>query len=279
MSQTLAFFPADETKCETLSSGQVATFNRQGYLSDLSVFEDKETLSNREYFDELLWRVLKSGRDSYSINSYQAKCAGIFDICMNVRIRRMVKDLIGPSFVCWGSHLLCKMPGDPKRIAWHQDAPHWPLAPSRTVTAWLAIDDTDQANGAMRIIPGSHRGGSLPFCPSLSDSSNLLHHRVDVGDSELQAVFLELAAGRISIHSDLLLHSSEPNRSVRRRCGLAIRYAATDVSAGGGWNANSILCMGQDPLNHWAHIDRPKGEDLSPWRHPWNAKFVLSDPQ
>ena len=41
-----------------------------------------------------------------------------------------------------------------------------------------------------------------------------------------------LIAGQISIHSDMLVHGSAPNRSPRRRCGLTLRYCAADVRAG-----------------------------------------------
>ena len=48
------------------------------------------------------------------------------------------------------------MPGDGKTVSWHQDASYWPLTPSKSVTLWLAIDDADTENAAMRVIPGSH---------------------------------------------------------------------------------------------------------------------------
>ena len=38
---------------------------------------------------------------------------------------------------------------------------------------------------------------------------------------------LTLPAGWMSMHSDLLLHGSEPNQSTRRRCGLTLRYIPT----------------------------------------------------
>ena len=53
-------------------------------------------------------------------------------------------------------------------------------------------------------------------------------------------------AGQISLHSDWILHGSEPNRSNRRRCGPAMRYLSADVRAYDGWNANSIWCRGTD---------------------------------
>ncbi|HCN07391.1 MAG TPA: phytanoyl-CoA dioxygenase family protein, partial [Lentisphaeria bacterium] len=37
---------------------------------------------------------------------------------------------------------------------WHQDAQFWPLYPHRAVTVWLVIFDTDEQNGAMRVVNG-----------------------------------------------------------------------------------------------------------------------------
>ena len=73
-------------------------------------------------------------------------------------------------------------------------------------------------------------------------------------------VALEMRASQISLHSDWILHGSEPNRSNRRRCGLAMRYLSADVRAYNGWNANSTWCRGTDPTDHWANHPRPDGE-------------------
>ncbi len=64
-------------------------------------------------------------------------------------------------------------------------------------------------------------------------------------------------AGEISLHSDLLLHGSEANRSNRRRCGLTLRYCPADVRAGLGWNAKGVIVSGEDPTGHWANPPRP----------------------
>jgi ectoine hydroxylase-related dioxygenase (phytanoyl-CoA dioxygenase family) len=71
-------------------------------------------------------------------------------------------------------------------------------------------------------------------------------------------VDVELKAGEISLHSDLLVHGSQPNRSQRRRCGLTLRYCPPDVHAYLGWNAMAITCRGKDPSGHWGNIPRPR---------------------
>ena len=170
-------------------------------------------------------------------------------------------DLLGDTVVLRHSHLFAKLPGDPKRISWHQDASYWPLTPSRVVSAWLAIDDVDVDNSAMQVIGGSHHHAQLTFRDSTTAENNVLVQTVDnaagYGDAP---VALEMQAGQISLHSDWILHGSEPNRSNRRRCGLAMRYVSADVRADAGWDANSIWCRGTDAGGHWANHPRPDGE-------------------
>ena len=89
-----------------------------------------------------------------------------------------VKDLLGENVIAWGSHFFCKMPGDGKRVSWHQDASYWPLSPSKAVTAWLAIDDADVENACMRYIPGSHLLGHLTYTLSENDEANVLNQTV-----------------------------------------------------------------------------------------------------
>jgi ectoine hydroxylase-related dioxygenase (phytanoyl-CoA dioxygenase family) len=81
-----------------------------------------------------------------------------------------------------------------------------------------------------------------------------------VADAEKlsEPVDVELKAGEISLHSDLLLHGSEANQSSRRRCGLTLRYCPPDVRAGLGWNAKGVVVSGQDESGHWANPPRPE---------------------
>ena len=80
-------------------------------------------------------------------------------------------------------------------------------------------------------------------------------------------------SGQISLHSDWILRGSEPNRSNRRRCGLAMRYLSADVRAYDGWNANSIWCRSIDAGGHWANHPRPHGEHI-----PTPQDAVAADP-
>jgi non-haem Fe2+, alpha-ketoglutarate-dependent halogenase len=145
-------------------------------------------------------------------------------------------------------------------VAWHQDASYWPLSPSKTATVWLAIDDADRDNACMRFLAGSHHFGHLTYRPSDPSEHNTLNQTIENVDRFGQPVDVELKAGEISVHCDLLLHGSEANRSDRRRCGLTLRYCAADVRAGLGWNAKGVVVSGSDPSEHWANPPRPQGD-------------------
>lgn len=132
------------------------------------------------------------------------------------------------------------------------------------VTVWLAIDDADLGNGAMQFIPGSHVHGQIEFTESQEDESNVLDQTVGNAESYGDApVVTELKAGQVSLHTDWLLHGSEPNLSNRRRCGLTMRFCSADVRAlKEGWNVRTIICRGSDSSGHWADNPRPDGEHI-----------------
>ena len=127
----LRFHPATNDRPRILSREQIDRFNREGYIAGLTAYSPVEIGAIRAYFDRLLAKVMAAGGDSYSISSAHLKYGRVWDILTNPVIVAHVKDLLGDNVVGWGSHFFCKMPGDGKAVAWHQDASYWPLTPSR----------------------------------------------------------------------------------------------------------------------------------------------------
>jgi len=255
----ITFFPVCNQSPRKLAPEQIRHFNKKGYVFPLDVFSPEEIAAHRAYFDRLLKKVMAKGHNSYSINGWQKYCGGIHDLATEPRILDYVEDLLGPNIVCWGAHFFCKMMGDAKQVSWHQDASYWPLTPSKAFTVWLAIDDVDDENGAMRVIPGSHLHGQIPFEHSKAEENNVLGQTVpDIKPYGDEPVAFEMHAGQISLHTDLLLHGSQPNRSKRRRCGLSMRFVPPEVRAYKGRNRGSIICRGSDASGHWNDVPRPK---------------------
>lgn len=264
MERDLRYFPIDTAHPQKLTDEQIRNFNEKGYVFPVDLFSVEEADANRRYFDMLLKMASEAGLDSYAVNGWHTHCCGIYDLVTEDRILDYVEDILGPNIVCTMTHYFSKTPGDAKSVYWHQDASFWPLTPSKIVTAWLAIDDVDEENGAMKLFPGTHLLGRIPFEWVSEEEDGVLTQHVHNPERYGQPVSVALKAGQISLHTDMILHGSQPNPSNRRRCGLTIRYFPPDVRGPNPDAAPAIIARGSDPAGYWQHIARPQGDSIPP---------------
>lgn len=220
------------TSPAVLSSQERQRFLDDGFvvpsfrLSDQRIRQLREALDqvlndNPDTRPEQLVSVHVAGKNAEGVIGHSA----FLQLAMDSSILDMVEQLIGPNIVLWGCQSFCKPAGDGMEVPWHQDGHYWPIKPLATCTVWIAIDDSVVENGCLRVIPGSHRDQELH--PHLKeDRDNLvLNQRVADGIfDEAEAADVELDAGQMSMHDVFMIHGSNPNRSTRRRAGLAIRY-------------------------------------------------------
>ena len=260
MQTDLSFSPAPPHPAR-MRPEDVAAYNREGHAGPFDIYDAVEIGRIRDYLDGLMEAMGEAG--AYGINCYQARLAGLWDIATEPRILDLVQDIVGPDIVCWASAILSKRAGDPKRVPWHQDASFWALAPARTVTVWLAIDDADAANSAMRFIPRTHDRGPLPEAEA---GEGAVFHKGTANADAIGAPYVNaLRAGQCSLHADMLVHGSEPNRSDRRRCGLTLRYCPPQVRiTDTAWarGVEAIVARGTDPTGTWRHHPRPDNDDI-----------------
>lgn len=260
VAREIRFFPSENPTPRSLSTEQIATWNRDGYLGPLDVYSAEEVADIRAYFNELLADTLATGGDSYSISSAHLKHSRVWDMLTHPTIVGYASDLLGENVVGWGSHFFCKLPGDGKSVDWHQDCSYWPLTPTKAITVWLAIDDADKANGCMEVYTGSHTHGLIDFDMSEAEDENVLDQSVKNPERYGLHQLTPLRAGQISIHSDLLVHGSAPNDSDRRRCGLTLRYCPAGVTAYLGWNHKGVVVHGSADESKWPGATRPEVE-------------------
>lgn len=124
----------------------------------------------------------------------------------------------------WHDQIQYKPPQNGGATDWHQDYPAWPiLVPADLVSAWIALDDADEQNGCMWMVPGSHRWGQVPirgdenFQPSFDPSS--------IPDGvAAKAVPVPVKAGQVAFHHCMTWHGSPCNLSDRPRRAFAIHY-------------------------------------------------------
>ncbi|HYZ23839.1 MAG TPA: phytanoyl-CoA dioxygenase family protein [Rhodopila sp.] len=246
-----------------LSEAAIRQYREQGYYAPIRVMsrEDAGALRTRLETYEASSGGALSGpmrHKSHLLFTW------LNDLIRHPRILDAVEDIIGPNILCWGSSFFIKEPRNPAFVSWHQDSTYWGLDPADVVTAWVALSDSVAANGAMRVIPGTHKLEQVAhrdtFRPDnlLSRGQEIL---VDVDES--QADMLELAAGEMSLHHVRLIHGSDPNPSDMRRIGYAIRYIPTSVRQVAGSHDHATLVRGVDTYHHFEEEQRPDA-DLSP---------------
>lgn len=261
----LRFRPVENPGPKALNASDIDQFNTLGFVQPFDVFSSEEMANMRAYLDGLMSALGPDG--AYGINCYQARLSGLWDIATDARIVDLVSDLIGPDVLCWATAILSKSAGDPKRVPWHQDASFWKLSPARTVTVWLAIDDADEDNSAMRFIPGTHDKGALPT--SERGEGSVFHMGTANAEAMGQPFTNVLKAGQVSLHADMLVHGSLPNVSERRRCGLTLRYCPPEVQITDPEWANgveAILCRGN--AGNWNTHPRPDNNDITKTTSP-----------
>jgi non-haem Fe2+, alpha-ketoglutarate-dependent halogenase len=242
-----------------------ADWERDGFVAPLRVLDSADATRVRREFDLL---EAAEGRERCQIGLVDRHFDRqfVWEMATHPRILDAVEAVVGPDVLLLATHFFCKYPqagGETERyVAWHQDITYWGLEPPFAVTAWYAVDDSDQENGCMRVIPGTHRG--LREHGTADRAGNLLSINQEVPVSppeEDTAVDLVLRAGEISLHHGHLIHGSNPNRSARRRCGLTIRYVPPHVrqaelnSQKRSWTP--VLVRGEDPYRHFGEQAAP----------------------
>ena len=235
-----------------LTTAQQASYARNGYIVGLPpVFSQAEVRELNAGLDELM-RLLRPGEDAKEIREWHETSRFLYDICTHPTILDYVEDILGPDFYLWGSNFFIKPARSNSTVGWHQDTYYWPLEPKISATVWLAFEDVDEENAAMRVIPGSHKAGLLRHARS-QDTDSVLTLECEEGQfREDSAVSLNLRAGEISIHDDKIVHGSPANHSGRRRAVLTIRYSSTIVKCDLSVipHFTTYLCRGVDEYKH-----------------------------
>ena len=215
-----------------LSKKEIKNYHEEGYIIPQAFcFNSKEVLGLKAALDEVLAnnpeimpdRLINPHLDRGK--PYGVRGHALFnDLAHDSRIVSMVSSVMGPNLILLFTHLFCKSAVSTRSVPWHQDGPFWPVNPMKSCTVWLALDDVDEGNGAMRVIPGSHKG-SAKIHNLIDKKNSTLNRELSPSDvDEGRAKSIELKAGQVSLHDIGIIHGSSANKSDRRRAGLALRY-------------------------------------------------------
>ena len=245
-----------------LTKEQVDQFHRDGYLSPIRVMSEDEANAIRERIEDFERQSGGPLRGDLRHKSHLLfACLG--DLVRHNRIVDAIEDLYGPNLLCWNTNFFIKEARTPAFVSWHQDSTYWGLSSTDVVSAWVALTESNEANGAMAVVPGTHLIDQVPHRDTFDDNNLLTRGQeiaVDLDTSK--AVRLDLKPGEISLHHVRIVHGSPPNPSDGRRIGYAIRYIPTTVRQLHGDDSASLV-RGFDNDPTFEHEPRPT-RDMEP---------------
>jgi len=127
---------------------------------------------------------------------------------------------------CHHNCVMTKHPGFSSATLWHQDIRYWSYDKPELISAWFALDRETRKNGALRVIPGSHKleldrgrlDRDLFLRPELEVNRDLIH----------QARTVELQAGDVLLFHCRLFHAAGKNLSQRVKLSPVFTYHKGD---------------------------------------------------
>lgn len=244
---------------KVLTQDQVDRYHRDGFVGPIDLLSSGEALALRHKIEEV---EAKWGAQIQSRCKIKAHLPFQFlvEVISHPRLLDAVEDIIGPDILCWGSSFFQKEAHDPGFVSWHQDSTYYGLEPPDTLTAWLAISDSNHESGCMEFIPGTHNQGIYRH-EELKAADNLLSRgQTILGVDEAKAVPMVLKAGQFSFHKEDCVHGSAPNNSDDRRIGYSIHYIPPTIRETSFPGASALLLRGRDTEGHWGTDMSPKGD-------------------
>jgi hypothetical protein len=204
-----------------LTREEIARYHHDGFLGPFAMHTPEEMEPIRDRIHHIL--ETDGPNPKMRTHSRHIDHRTVFDLVSHPAFLDRAESLLGPDLVSWTSNFFVKEPGIGKETPWHQDFNYWPIEPIVNMTAWMAIDETTTENSCVNLIPGSHKK-IVPHISCAGDDGKIFGEMADPSHFDAsKARAMELKAGEFFIFNERMLHQANPNRSSKRRVGLAMR--------------------------------------------------------
>lgn len=182
----------------------LASFSQNGYAILPNVVPPSLLDKLRQFFEEEMRQPFQGGGKAISQVNGATYVCNIENLCQRQNlaclellaqpfVQEPAAAICGPDFFPIQDFAVIKSLGDTLPVLWHQDMLH--NRTGQCCTMGIYLDDANENDGALRLVPGSH----------LSDATICQM-------SQQPFVEVPMKAGDILIHDMMLAHSSEPLR-------------------------------------------------------------------
>ena len=241
-----------------LSSNQLQEYSDNGYVAPIDVLSKNETIEIRKEIEFIEQKFPKEMEKSGRYNAHLI--SPLLDLVVhNTKILDAVESIIGKNILVCGTTLFIKNPDEKGFVSYHQDAKYIGLEPHNWVTAWVAITNTNEENGCMRMWAGSHKDNLKEHNQKFNEGNLLTRGQTVENVPEEDVKPLILSAGQMSLHHPTLVHGSGLNKSDDRRIGFVIQsYIGSNVKQVLGVNSVQVA-RGKDEFGYHKVIKRSSG--------------------
>lgn len=239
MMRTTAAQPSADLNRGLLTPEQVAQFDRDGYLVlkeriDPDLLARVRSASERWMADgvargpqpgsDWLFAQRPAGTVMWRVDYIHGKGEpASLELLGSRAVLGIAESLAGPDFVPTYESMVLKSPGDAAPVPWHQDAVH--ARRYRLFNVDVYLDDSRSGAGALHVVPGSQ--------VRRTDACALAETH---GWQLPGAIEVELDAGDVLVHDDMIVHGSPPasGNALRRTVYFEFR-AAQSILEDGPW--------------------------------------------
>ncbi len=151
-----------------------------------------------------------------AIHDMQFQSSTFTEILLNKRLLDAMELLIGPNVQLHHTKMLAKPAQKGGGFPMHQDYPYFPHENHSMLAVSIYLDDADEENGCIRVIPGSHKLGPLPC-----DPGGFYLPPKEYSSEKSTACLAK--AGDAVVFNYLTIHGSAPNRSDRPRRNILLQ--------------------------------------------------------
>lgn len=201
-------------------------FNSDGYTVVSGLFSDDEVQSYIDHYMDMRHSGVYPGDFSgvdISGNDPLKKYPRLIhmhrwdkislDWMLDKRLGTAFSQLIGKEPLAVQTMLYFK-PAGARGQALHQDQFYLKVQPGTCIAAWMALDDCDEENGCLQVVPGTH---TLPLlCPVDADTQESFTDVTVPLSDDMQPVPVVMKAGDVLFFNGQLIHGSFPNQSKDR---------------------------------------------------------------
>ncbi len=220
-----------DTQLRKLTAEEIAEYQENGYV----LVHDFFSIAELEEVDREIDRIQASQKDLGKNNGWVMQLGLRTDLtrqfAQDERVLTLIEEIVKPGISIYSGKLTAKLPNSEDICHWHQDDAYYNgQAPSDTrMSTWIPLLDTNEENGCMWVVPGSHKGGVVKHgqfggqCPKAMGPADLMFD---------DAIPCPVKMGDILLFSATLWHHSKGNQTDLVRRAFIVSYQEATVPRG-----------------------------------------------